>query len=553
MNFDDIESDEEDQRSLTAREIRALLKEQDAKHKEEIRLLREELQLQLSSWRDNNTNDYGHAIMKQHEIAPRNDCIDIHASMPNRFTSKRRLLLFRNTSEDIIEGRECLEEDTFSLMMLNKPLRDIPYCNAILVRIFVVLGVLVGGSLFLTSFAQRIMGIDPSRSLGEKPFYWALVATNFMISCAALSNPWLLSLFTFTYLQMGIGLYIIMDQASFSRYFDCEQGDVCLPFDIPMNSYFGMAMVQYLTVIFVIATQNDLFSSLQTLGKLRYSDDVPWDEVIGEKGVRTWQLWVLRILLPNVFKFIQATVILFASFLVAIRSSRIIDLLKDLTALLIVSEGDNIIFHIADLGYFGENMAQKTEEVKAVHWVAIEKDREGDDGEGQGHLRRRNRRSFCKSTGACIFFVTLNAFMLGGLSYFVAGQFSGKWIRKKYPHCNAPRLTEIGNQICNDTPLYNTAECGWDGGDCPEPAVVKGYINCAVSYPDKIGDGVCHDWHPYNTEECGYDGMDCVNKEVEGYPFCFVANPDRIGNGSCDDFSPYNTHECGYDGGDCTR
>ena len=61
-----------------------------------------------------------------------------------------------------------------------------------------------------------------------------------------------------------------------------------------------------------------------------------------------------------------------------------------------------------------------------------------------------------------------------------------------------------------------------------------------------IGDGVCHGWA--NTAECGYDGGDCE----EDFPNC---NPptwiliDWIGDGVCD--TELNNPDCENDGGDC--
>ena len=65
----------------------------------------------------------------------------------------------------------------------------------------------------------------------------------------------------------------------------------------------------------------------------------------------------------------------------------------------------------------------------------------------------------------------------------------------------------IGDGSCN-TEEYNTAECGWDGGDC----LIEKYPNCKgrMVVPSRIGDGWCDDGK-YNTEECGWDGGDCNN------------------------------------------
>ena len=80
----------------------------------------------------------------------------------------------------------------------------------------------------------------------------------------------------------------------------------------------------------------------------------------------------------------------------------------------------------------------------------------------------------------------------------------------------------------------------------------------------RFGDGNC-DWL-YNTLECGRDGGDCDcdrqdrNCAVDGYPRCFVDNPSWIGDGICDDIwggkgynQGYNTPECEHEGGDCPK
>jgi len=71
------------------------------------------------------------------------------------------------------------------------------------------------------------------------------------------------------------------------------------------------------------------------------------------------------------------------------------------------------------------------------------------------------------------------------------------------------------------------------------------YPDCHVDMPYKVGDGRCDG--KYNTAECGWDGGDCL---IDGYPDCHVKYPRLIGNGSCSG-AEYNTAECGWDGGDC--
>jgi hypothetical protein len=105
-----------------------------------------------------------------------------------------------------------------------------------------------------------------------------------------------------------------------------------------------------------------------------------------------------------------------------------------------------------------------------------------------------------------------------------------------YPNCNVDYPSWIGNGYCEGGD-YNTAECGFDGGDCD---YFNNYPNCNAQPPWRIGDGYC-DGGDYNTAECGFDGGDCD---------CNVPYPEKIGDGFCNG-DDYNTAECEFDGGDC--
>ncbi len=120
-----------------------------------------------------------------------------------------------------------------------------------------------------------------------------------------------------------------------------------------------------------------------------------------------------------------------------------------------------------------------------------------------------------------------------------------------YLNCLVPDPFEISNNICTPLDPFISEECGFDGGDCPQPVSVDGYPDCFVAQPERIDDGDCLAYLPYNSHACGYDGGDCPKPSpIEGYPGC-VAIPGLLGNGYCDAYLPYNTEECGWDGGDC--
>merc|ERR1712087_309082 len=99
---------------------------------------------------------------------------------------------------------------------------------------------------------------------------------------------------------------------------------------------------------------------------------------------------------------------------------------------------------------------------------------------------------------------------------------------KKYPDCEVEFAQAVGNEFCKSS-VYQTEECGWDGGDCVE--LNEKYPDCNVENPLWIGDGYCHGRLNYNTEECGFDGGDCIEFNKK-YPNCtqYVWN-QQIGNG----------------------
>lgn len=173
---------------------------------------------------------------------------------------------------------------------------------------------------------------------------------------------------------------------------------------------------------------------------------------------------------------------------------------------------------------------------------------------------------------------------------------------QSYPNCDASWQDDYLNDgNCDTWSSYNTADCGWDGGDCcmaTNPSLsddsdcldplYNPYPNCDVPWRSNIGDGDCDTYSNYNTENCDWDGGDCcmaTNPGLFDDDECLDPDPDSssstsititaspitatssksiattigscdedtdsIGNGRCDDFWGYNTAACDYDGGDC--
>jgi hypothetical protein len=159
--------------------------------------------------------------------------------------------------------------------------------------------------------------------------------------------------------------------------------------------------------------------------------------------------------------------------------------------------------------------------------------------------------------------------------------------------CDTPQETTSAAQV-QITPFLNATiseeeeeedELKLSKGDevsqtCPDGLLaVEDLKGCCVPDPSFLGDGACDPNAPYNTAECGYDRGDCCRetcdtdttygcnaKEGDEFgPFgfycldpqyayideeeCKTENREWIGDGGCD--PEYNTKACGWDGGDC--
>lgn len=266
-----------------------------------------------------------------------------------------------------------------------------------------------------------------------------------------------------------------------------------------------------------------------------------------------------RFVIPMILKLIKGVLTLFVSMWIIIRSTDVLTLVKDLSAIMVLSSVDYFFYILVVNGYFGQRMQIKARECENI-------------------LVRNATFSIAglmKTTlRGILLFLTL-AGMATGWAFVVRGQISGAFLHKAYPDCDINAMIVgdavlMGNGRC-DLEL-NTPSCNFDAGDCREFNSDE-YEDCRATFnasnetgldPSRLGDGMCHNEWPYNTRACRYDGFDClvmVEKqmvetqfEVPGYPGCRVtdiASALALGDGNCNAMN--NSTECQWDGGDCVE
>ncbi len=65
----------------------------------------------------------------------------------------------------------------------------------------------------------------------------------------------------------------------------------------------------------------------------------------------------------------------------------------------------------------------------------------------------------------------------------------------------------LGDGVCQNYGNYNSAACEFDYGDCDD--FNDEYPNCKAVNPENLNNSWC-DGGLYDTEECGWDGGDCL-------------------------------------------
>ncbi len=306
-----------------------------------------------------------------------------------------------------------------------------------------------------------------------------------MIVTPLFSMHWFLGLMTLIF-QYSILILILVDLI-------VKQSEDSSVLGIPYSVPFEVTVGQFLGIFICVGAQSDVLSSTRMLIALNHSAGSNWGEVVGiEKEEENWKNWIIQVFFPLFCKFGSGIIILTVNFITIVQSDNIVDLTKDVGALLIISEIPEVFFGIARFGFLGNDFYDATLMVEETE-IAYEFD-------------------FGKTIfgiyfpARAVIFCTLVMCMCTAVGLFLEGQISGKYFFDRYPYCTIPvlNISNIGDGKCEGG-IYNTIDCDFDGGDCLEFNMQ--YPNCKALDPFKVGDGTCD--QAYNIPECNFDGNDC--------------------------------------------
>jgi len=343
-----------------------------------------------------------------------------------------------------------------------------------------------------------------------------------MMISKACSKAWVLGLTNVAF-QITLGIMILIDQIG--------AGNSSSDFNIPFTVKNEVRVGQFLTILLCLVTQRDVLTSIQTFIILNKDSD--WDKIIGEEGNKNPLLRFQRVIFPNLLKLLEGLLVMFTTMIIVMQGNNIIELIKGLTALMIISRTDNILFMLADYGFLGQDLQGKTIEAKEIDMQA-----NNDKEKAAATLKK----SYTLRSLALLF---LSVVSIGWWIYVIINQVTGTYFNEQFPHCKDHfelALEHFGDGECYGGPL-NTFECGFEGGDC---------INFNFAYPlckgddwlinveREVGNDVCN--KDFATIACDFDGGDCCPANITKSP--------SFGDGQCNG-GLYSTRLCGFDDGDC--
>ena len=174
-------------------------------------------------------------------------------------------------------------------------------------------------------------------------------------------------------IQLLLCSIIVSDQTHLDIFVWLENGQFPGSLNIPAEKQSNAVYIgQFFAITLALMTQSDVLSATQTFLLLRNSPQVPWQRTISRDGMEENIMgigcftWLVRVFIPVFLKFIQGLFVLFISWLLIVQSTNVVDLLKDYTALFVISSIDDIFYFVAARGYLGNQLAACAEEAKCV-------------------------------------------------------------------------------------------------------------------------------------------------------------------------------------------
>jgi len=263
---------------------------------------------------------------------------------------------------------------------------------------------------------------------------------------------WVYGIFAYG-LQMTLGILVIMDQM------ESEFGGTAV--GIPIRGTASLKIAKTLAIVLSVLTQTDFLMSLRNILILWKRDswknlkyDATQNTNTNNNNINKNYLWWIYIFFPNILRGTQGLLILSASFVLIMQSETTVDLLKDYSALFVISEVDNLLFNVAGMGYVGSILSGKADKVKDLKFEEGKK--------VEKHWKWLTSALFL-----------LFAIFIGAWIYVAVGQGDGRYVKQAYPICNFTEkfnntdvtfLDIIGDNKCQFSKEEgtNVLECGWD-------------------------------------------------------------------------------------------
>lgn len=160
-----------------------------------------------------------------------------------------------------------------------------------------------------------------------------------------------------------------------------------------------------------------------------------------EKSTRTW---LSRVFFPHFCQFFIGTLALVLSFVIVAQADNVMSLFMNITALVLITEIDNIMYQMACQGFFGNRIRIDAENVKEIEMLS------------------KSRKHIQMKVASIIILL-----QYAGWACVIYGQNSGYFFNLQYPRCveksglsSDLARKNIGNKFCDFA--LNNVYCSFD-------------------------------------------------------------------------------------------